>query len=335
MSNKTIQTLGAAHMSRRQLMMAGAAGLAASALPALAQSSTYPNKPIEFIVPFPPGGGTDVLGRALAEAARHHLPQNLVIVNRAGASGGVGWAELMSARPDGYKIGIVTVELTIIPHMGGVKFTSDDFTPIARLNADPATIAVRTDSPFRTIEDLLAAAKKAGADSLRVGNAGPGSLGHLGAVSLADKTGVSFSHVPYRGASPALLDLVGGHIQALSLTPPDIAAFVADGKVRPLAVMGDARIGSGWEQVPTLKERGIDLVITGWRGLAAPKNTPPEVVNVLRQAIAKCMQEPVLKQAMLKMNLKEGYLDQPEFRKVIDHDNAMYKQLINKLGLKV
>lgn len=320
-------------ISRRQLMLAGMAAAVAPAA-ALAQPG-YPTKPIELMVPFPPGGGTDVLGRALAEALRGHLPQSVIIVNKAGASGGVGWADLMAQRPDGYKIGIITVELTIIPHMGGVKFTSADFTPIARLNADPATIAVRADSPLRTVEELIAAAKKAGAEGLRVGNAGPGSLGHLAAVSLADKVGVSFSHVPYRGASPALLDLVGGHVEALSLTPPDIAAFVADGKVRPLAVMGEARIGSGWEQVPTLKERGIDLVVTGWRGLAAPKGTPPEVIKVLSDAVAKAMQEPVLKQAMLKMNLKEGYLDQPEFRKVLDHDNAMYKQLINKLGLKV
>jgi tripartite-type tricarboxylate transporter receptor subunit TctC len=219
--------------------------------------------------------------------------------------------------------------------MGGVRFTSDDVTPIARLNADPATIAVRADSPIRTIEELLAASRKAGGEGLKVGNAGPGSLGHLAAVVLSDKTGVPFTHVPYRGAGPGLLDLTGGHVDALSLTPPDMAAFVADGKVRPLAVMGLQRIGSGWEQVPTLKERGIDVLVTGWRGLAAPKGTPPEVVAVLRQAFAKAMQEPALKETMHKLNLREGYLDQPEFRAVMEQDNAMYRALINKLNLKV
>lgn len=319
-------------LSRRSLVVAAlSAGIAGSA----AAQGSYPNRPIELIVPFPPGGGTDVLARTLAEAARPHLPQSLIIINKAGASGGVGWAELVGSRPDGYKIGIITVELTIIPHMGGVKFTSDDVVPIARLNADPATIAVRADAPYRSVEELIAAARKSGPDSVRVGNAGPGSLGHLGAVIVADRTGAGFSHVPYRGAGPALLDLMGGHIQALSLTPPDIAAFVSEGKVRPLAVMGDARIGAGWEQVPTLKERGIDVIVTGWRGIAAPRGTPQEVVNVLRKAIAKAMQEPVLKEAMKKMNLKEGYLDQAAFRGVIDHDNAMYRDLINKLGLKL
>ncbi|HVR49451.1 MAG TPA: tripartite tricarboxylate transporter substrate binding protein [Pseudorhodoferax sp.] len=320
--------------TRRSVLLAGVSAATAIAAPAFAQGA-YPNKPIEFIVPFPPGGGTDALARTLAEASRKYLPQSLVIINKAGASGGVGWAELVAARPDGYKIGIITVEITIIPHMGGVRFTSDDVTPIARLNADPATIAVRADSPIRTIEDLLAASKKAGGEGLKVGNAGPGSLGHLAAVVLSDKTGVPFTHVPYRGAGPGLLDLTGGHVDALSLTPPDMAAFVADGKVRPLAVMGAQRIGSGWEQVPTAKERGIDVLVTGWRGLAAPKGTPPEVIAVLRQAVAKAMQEPALKETMHKLNLKEGYLDQPEFRTVMEQDNAMYRALINKLNLKV
>lgn len=318
--------------TRRSVLLAGISSALAS--PAFAQGA-YPNKPIELIVPFPPGGGTDALGRTLAEAARKYLPQSLVIVNKAGASGGVGWAELVSARPDGYKIGIITVEITIIPHMGGVRFTSADVAPIGRLNADPATIAVRYDSPIRSLEELLAASRKAGPEGLKVGNAGPGSLGHLAAVVMSDKTGVPFTHVPYRGAGPALLDLTGGHVEALSLTPPDMASFVADGKVRPLVVMGAQRIGSGWEQVPTAKELGIDVQVTGWRGLAAPKGTPPEVVNVLRQAVAKAMQEPALKETMHKLNLREGYLDAPDFAAVMERDNATYRALINKLNLKV
>ena len=254
--------------TRRSVLLAGVSAATAIAAPAFAQGA-YPNKPIEFIVPFPPGGGTDALARTLAEASRKYLPQSLVIINKAGASGGVGWAELVAARPDGYKIGIITVEITIIPHMGGVRFTSDDVTPIARLNADPATIAVRADSPIRTIEDLLAASKKAGGEGLKVGNAGPGSLGHLAAVVLSDKTGVPFTHVPYRGAGPGLLDLTGGHVDALSLTPPDMAAFVADGKVRPLAVMATQRIGSGWSRCP----RPRSVASTWWSraGAAWPR----------------------------------------------------------------
>ena len=231
----------------------------------------------------------------LAEVARKHLPQDLIVLNRAGASGAVGWTELANARPDGYKIGIITVELTMIPHMGLTKISSDALLPVARLNADPATIAVRADSPYRSIEELIAAARKDEA-AVRIGNAGPGSLGHLAAAALQDKAGVKFNHAPYRGANPAVLDLLGGHIEAVAVTPVEVATYVAAGKIRPLAIMAEQRIQAGWEAVPTLKERGIDLLIGGWRGLAVPRNTPDAVVQTLRKAMALTLKDPVLRE---------------------------------------
>ena len=274
-----------------------------------------------------------MLARALAEVARKHLPQDLIVLNRAGASGAVGWTELANARPDGYKIGIITVELTMIPHMGLTKISSDALLPVARLNADPATIAVRADSPYRSIEELIAAARKDEA-AVRIGNAGPGSLGHLAAAALQDKAGVKFNHAPYRGANPAVLDLLGGHIEAVAVTPVEVATYVAAGKIRPLAIMAEQRIQAGWEAVPTLKERGIDLLIGGWRGLAVPRNTPDAVVQTLRKAMTQTLKDPVLRETMAKQNMGEGYLDQPEFKAVIDRDNAVFKQLVDKLGIK-
>ena len=320
-------------MNRRHACTALAAMSAGALLPAAAQTGAYPSKPIELIVPFAAGGCTDVLAQALAEAARKHLPQDLIVLNKAGASGAVGWTELANARPDGYKLAIITVEITMIPHMGITKITADSVTPIARLNADPATLAVRADSPLRTLEDLLAAARK-NPGGVRVGNAGPGSLGHLAAAALEDKVGVQLNHAPYRGANPAVLDLLGGHIEAVAVTPVEVATYVAAGKIRPLAVMSEQRIAAGWEAVPTLKERKIDLVIGGWRGLAAPKGTPPEVVAVLRNAIAKTLQEPALRDTMARQNMGEGYLDQADFNALIARDNATFKQLVEKLGIK-
>ncbi|WP_454710098.1 tripartite tricarboxylate transporter substrate binding protein [Delftia acidovorans] len=321
--------------SRRQFIHSLAALAATPALPAMAQApaGAWPQRPIELIVPFAAGGGTDVLARALAEVARKHLPQDLIVLNRAGASGAVGWTELANARPDGYKIGIITVELTMIPHMGLTKISSDALLPVARLNADPATIAVRADSPYRSIEELIAAARKDEA-AVRIGNAGPGSLGHLAAAALQDKVGVKFNHAPYRGANPAVLDLLGGHIEAVAVTPVEVATYVAAGKIRPLAIMAEQRIQAGWEAVPTLKERGIDLLIGGWRGLAVPRNTPDAVVQTLRKAMALTLKDPVLRETMAKQNMGEGYLDQPEFKAVIDRDNAVFKQLVDKLGIK-
>ncbi len=321
--------------SRRQFIHSLTALAATPVLPAIAQApaGAWPQRPIELIVPFAAGGGTDVLARALAEVARKHLPQDLIVLNRAGASGAVGWTELANARPDGYKIGIITVELTMIPHMGLTKISSDAVLPVARLNADPATIAVRADSPYRSIEELIAVARKDEA-AVRIGNAGPGSLGHLAAAALQDKVGVKFNHAPYRGANPAVLDLLGGHIEAVAVTPVEVATYVAAGKIRPLAIMAEQRIQAGWEAVPTLKERGIDLLIGGWRGLAVPRNTPDAVVQTLRKAMALTLKDPVLRETMAKQNMGEGYLDQPEFKAVIDRDNAVFKQLVDKLGIK-
>ncbi len=321
--------------SRRQFIHSLTALAATPVLPAIAQApaGAWPQRPIELIVPFAAGGGTDVLARALAEVARKHLPQDLIVLNRAGASGAVGWTELANARPDGYKIGIITVELTMIPHMGLTKISSDAVLPVARLNADPATIAVRADSPYRSIEELIAAARKDEA-AVRIGNAGPGSLGHLAAAALQDKAGVKFNHAPYRGANPAVLDLLGGHIEAVAVTPVEVATYVAAGKIRPLAIMAEQRIQAGWEAVPTLKERGIDLLIGGWRGLVVPRNTPDAVVQTLRKAMALTLKDPVLRETMAKQNMGEGYLDQPEFKAVIDRDNAVFKQLVDKLGIK-
>lgn len=320
-------------LHRRAVCQAFAALAAGLALPASAQSGAYPIRPIELIVPFAAGGGTDVLARALAESARKHLSQSLIVVNKAGASGGVGWAELVNARPDGYKLAIITVELTMIPHMGLTKITADDLVPIVRLNADPATLAVRADAPYQTVEEFLAAARR-NPGSLRVGNAGPGSLGHLAAAALEDKTRAQLNHVPYRGANPAVLDLLGGHIDAVAVTPVEVATYVAAGKIRPLAVMADQRIGAGWESVPTLKERKIDLSMGGWRGLAAPRHTPPEVLAVLRNAMARTLQEPALRETLAKQNMGEGYLDEAAFKALIARDNATFKQLITRLDIK-
>jgi tripartite-type tricarboxylate transporter receptor subunit TctC len=321
------------NITTRRQALARVAALGALPVFGSAAAQAYPNKPIELIVPFAAGGGTDVLARALAEAARPHLGQSLIVVNRAGASGGVGWAELINARPDGYKLAIITVEITMIPHMGVVKFSADDVLPIARLNADPATIAVRTEAPYKTVEEFLAAARKAPGD-LRVGNAGPGSLGHLAAAALEDKAGVQLNHVPFRGANPAVLDLLGGHIDAVAVTPVEVATYVQAGKIRPLAVMADKRIAAGWEQVPTLKERGIDLLVGGWRGLAAPKGTPPEALAVLREAMARTLREPALRETMAKQNMGEGYLDEANFKSLIARDNATFRELIQRLGIK-
>jgi tripartite-type tricarboxylate transporter receptor subunit TctC len=297
--------------------------------PALAQS-TFPNKPVELIVPYPAGGGTDVLARAFALASVKHLPQSLIVINKPGASGAIGWADVINGKPDGYKVAVLATDLMTQPNMGLTKITYEDFIPIARLNYDPAAITVRADAPWNTVEEFLAAAKKG---DFRVGNGGNGSTWHLAAAAVEDKAGVKFNHIPFAGAAPAALSLLGGHIEAITVSAAEVYTYVSTGKLKTLGVMSDQRI-KGFEKVPTLKERGLDISIGTWRGLAVAKATPPEVVATLRAATAKIVQEQSLRDALDKQNMGYAYAEGDTFGAVMAKDHAFYKTLINKLGLK-
>ena len=303
-------------------------GLAA---PAAAQNK-FPSRSIELLVPYQPGGGTDGLARAFADASRKHIDQSIVIINRPGAGGAIGWTEVINAKPDGYKLAVLTVELLTLPHLGLAKFNYDDFQPIAQLNADPAAITVRTEAPWNTVEEFLAAARK-DPGTVRVGNSGNGSIWHLAAAALEDKTGARFNHIPYQGAAPAVLSLMGGHIEAVAVSPAEVTTFVQAGKLKVLMVMADKRV-KGFEKVPTARERGIDLSIGTWRGLGAPKNTPPEVMARLREITAKTAAEPLMHEVMDKQNLGYVYTDGAVFKDTLAKDNTYFKNLITKLNLK-
>jgi len=317
-------------LTRRTVMTAAAASLLPGAL--MAQGSDYPNRSIEIVVPASAGGGTDMLSRAFAEAVKKHLPQVMTVNNKPGASGAIGMGEMISAKPDGYKLCMVIVEITILPHLGLTKFTWEDLQPIARLNFDPAAISVRADAPWNTIEEFLAASQKS-PGSMKMGNSGNGSIWHLAHAALEDKVGVKFNPIPYQGAAPAVVALLGGHIDAVAVSPGEVSAHVAGGKLKTLAIMSDQRI-KGFEKVPTLKERNIDLSMGAWRGLAAPKGTPPEIIAILKAATKKAAEEPSLKESLEKMNLGFAYADADAFRVVMQKDSDMFKQLITKLGLK-
>ena len=324
--NPTRRLAALAAVSAAMVLAVGLSGNAA------AQSRDFPNRPVELVVPFQPGGGTDALARAFADASRKHMPQSVIIVNKPGASGAIGWQDVINAKPDGYKLAVLTVEVTTLPHMGLAKFTYDDFTPIARLNADQAAITVRADAPWNTIEEFLAAARK-DSGNIGVGNAGNGSIWHLAAAALEDKTHVKFNHIPYQGAGPAVLALLGGHVDSVAVSPAEVTTYVQAGKLKTLAVMADQRV-KGFEKVPTLKERNIDLSIGTWRGIAAPKNTPPEVVAYLKSVSLKAANEPAFREVLEKQNLGFAYADEAAFKVNMAKDSAYFKTLMAKLNIK-
>ena len=310
--------------------LVGGAALAAP-LPA-ARAQTFTGRAIELVVPFAAGGGTDAMARAMSDASRTHLSQPIVVLNKPGAAGGIGLTEVANSSPDGYKLALVTADMVIIPHLGLTKTTYQKFTPIIQLNADPSAITVSADSPYNTIEEFLAAAR-AKPESTQVGNAGIGSIWHLAAAALEDKTGAKFNHIPFNGGNPAVLALLGGHIDAVAVSPAEVMQYVKAGKLKPLAVMADARV-PGFENVPTLKERGIDLSIGTWRGIAAPKGTPQPVLDTLGVAFRKAAAEGSLKRFMAEQNLGYVVADQQTFTTLMERDNATFKGLIEKFGMR-
>jgi tripartite-type tricarboxylate transporter receptor subunit TctC len=241
-------------------------------------------------------------------------------------------SDVLNGRPDGYKVCVVIAELVILPHLGLAKFTYADFQPVARLNADPAAITVKADAPWNTVEEFMAAAK-AKPGEMRMGNSGNGSIWHLAAAGLEDKTGVKFNHVPFQGAAPGVLALLGGHIDAVAVSPAEVSTHVQAGKLKMLAVMADQRL-KAFDKVPTLKERKIDLSIGTWRGLAVHKGTPAPIVDMLRTATRKSAEDPALREAMEKANLGFAYLDANEFGQAMHNDNEYFKSLVQKLGIK-
>lgn len=320
------------HINRRHAL-ASACALAMAGLAGTAHASDYPSKPIELIVPVAAGGGTDLVGRAFAEAAKKYMPQQpMIVMNKPGASGAIGTAELINAKPDGYKIGIIICEITIIPNLGITKYTAADLRPIARLNADPSAVTVRADAPWQTIDEFLADARKR-KDPMPIGNAGMGSIWHMAAAAFAEKTGVKVNHVPFLGAAPAVVALLGGHVDAITVSPGEVAQHVAAGKLRTLAVMADQRVGGMFEKVPTLKERGIDLTVGVWRGLAVPKTTPPEIVAQLSDVARKAAEDVGFRDTLTKASLGWAYADAAAFQAVIDKDRAFYAALVPKLEM--
>jgi len=299
---------------------------------ATATAAEWPERPIEIIVPYQAGGGADVMARAFASAAGNHLPQSLVVVNKPGAAGAIGWNEVIRAKPDGYKVALTAVEITFLKDLGLASFTHRDLIPIAKLNADPAVVVVRKDAPYQNIEQFLAAARQS-SGTISVGNAGHGSMWHMSAAALAQKGGVTFNDVPFTGGTPALLALLGGHIDAVIASAPEVIPYVQGDKLRALGVMSAQRV-KGLDNVATLREQGIDLQLGTWRGLAVPRGTPDDVVQTLRRATAEIMREPALLETMDKQYFSTNtYEDAATFAASMDRENAMMRDIASKIQL--
>jgi tripartite-type tricarboxylate transporter receptor subunit TctC len=294
----------------------------------------FPKKPITLIVPYAAGGGTDATARALAKAAEKQLGQSVAVVNKTGGGGAVGFTEGSQAKPDGYTVTMVTVELTTLHHLGLTPITYKEFKPIAQINFDPAAITVKADAPWKTAKEFLEYVK-AHPGEVKMGNSGPGSIWHLAAASLEKAAGgLKFNHVPFDGAGPAVTALMGGHIDAVPVSPAEVKAQVEAGKVRTLAIM-DSIPTDALPGIKTLEEEtGVKPDYLGpWRGVVVPKDTPDNVVKILSDAFMKGAEDTEFKDYMKKNGLGMAVKDGAGFAKLMADSDKSFGELVPALGL--
>lgn len=304
------------------------------ASPAQAQD-TYPSRPLSLIVPFPPGGVADTVGRPVAEAMARLLGQPVVVENKAGAGGGVGMAQVARARPDGYTLLLALSSVTIIPEADKVlerapMYQLNQLVPIARFTADPTVLVVRADSPWTTFAQFLADAK-ARPGAITFGSSGNYGTMHVPIEMLKQASGTFMVHVPYTGAGPAVVGLLGGQVDALATGPSTIVQHVRSGRLRALAHWGEGRLAA-LPEVPSLKELGYPVVFSQWAGLFAPAGTPEPVIARLRETARRAADDERVVRTIATAGSPMQHLDAPEFARFVQADAAVMAGVVRRIG---
>ena len=314
-------------IGRRGLLAAGAATLALPC-PALAQAQWPAGRSIEVIVGFAPGGGTDVMVRALGLFLAAEIPgANIVVLNRPGAGGETAYVALQSAKPDGYTIGAInTPGYLSVPLERKVRYDRTKIRPIARLVDDPTAFVVRQGSPYRSLQDLVEAARRK-PGTISVGSSGVGTDDHLGLTLLQAASGTEFIHAPFAGAGLVKNAVLAGHIDVAGLNLGEIGSLGQESPpLRPLAAMGETR----WvlmPNVPTFREEGFDMVMTSERGFAAPRGIPEEVATRLEEAVARVMAKPEWLERARQLELPLAYLPGATWEAQMPAQEARYRRI--------
>lgn len=316
----------------KKILLAAALSTLAIGVGSAQAASDFPNKPVTIVVPYNPGGASDVTSRVIAQGMEKKLGVPVVVTNKAGGSGGVGLEYVRSSKKDGYTIAYMPVESTMIKALGFTDIQPSDFTYLGRVMTLPAAITVKSDSPWKTIEELLDYASK-NPGKISVGNSGTGSIWHVASASLADKAKVKFNNVPFDGAAPAIAALLGGHIKAVAVSASEVLPSSKAGTLRVLALMSNER-SPMLPDVPTLKERNIDVDVMGWGGFGVPAGTPPEVVAVLESAIKSSFETKAFKDFTTERSMEYSYLDSKATNAYAQSQYEYFSKLIPSLGIK-
>jgi tripartite-type tricarboxylate transporter receptor subunit TctC len=287
-------------------------------------AADYPTKNIRLVVPFGAGGGTDAVGRTLANSAKDILGQNIAVMNRTGGAGAVGMSFGAQQRADGYTLTVVTREIASLPQMGLMQHDASDFKLIRLVNLDPAVVLVPADSPFNTINDLIAEAKKGEGKVKFASTAAP----NFYLMALEKDQNIKLNAIPYNGSSEAIPAVLGKHTDVTMVTPGEAIAQLRSGQLKALGVMSEERI-SYIPDVPTLKEQGVDVTTGTWRGIGAPKDTPDEIIEILGKAFDEAMATEEFKEFMAKGAMTIHPMNAAEFTSFVEQDAKALGALIN------
>ena len=296
----------------------------------------YPSRPVQIIVPFPPGGVADLVARPFATVLEKQVKQPVVVVNKTGAGGAVGMQSAAVARPDGYSLMVALSSISVMPEVDALfgrpaTYKLKDFAPIALLTADPTIFVVRKEAPWKTIADFIADAKKR-PNEIKYASSGVYGTMHVAMEMFAHSAGIKLRHIPTAGGGPALTSLLGGHVDCIAGGPNVSLPHIKAGTLRVLAGWGDKRL-TALPDAPTFMELGYkDVEFYIWSGFFAPAATPPAAIKVLREGTRVAVASPEFKSAMEKMDTPIQYLDAPEFQKFWDKDADRLIKAIRNIG---
>jgi tripartite-type tricarboxylate transporter receptor subunit TctC len=302
---------------------------------ALSQTAPYPSKSITMIVPFPPGGLADIVARPVAEAMSRELGQAVIIENKGGAGGGIGMGLAARSKPDGYTVLLALSSLTVIPEADALlgrspMFLLNELRPIARYTADPTVLAVRADAPWKTVKEFVEDARKR-PGAINYGSSGNYGTMHVPMEILAQTAGIKMTHIPFTGAGPAVVAMLGGQIDALSTGPATVLQHVKAGKIRVLGHWGNGALAS-MSDVSSLKDLGFNAEYAQWSGLFIPSGTPEPIAQRLRAAAKAAALDTKARDIIQNTGSPVQYLDSPDFEKYVQADAKRMTDVVKKIG---
>lgn len=323
-------------LKTRALIGAALAACVLATTSSTGSAQTYPDRPIKLIAPFPAGGLADVLARTVSDELTKSLGQTVIVENRAGAGGNIGADAVAKSTPDGYTLlmtsaGILTANQFLYAKMPFDAETA--FAPVSNVAEMPMLLVVNPKVEAKTVQEFLALAR-AQPDKLNFGSPGIGTTGHLGLAVLMHVGNIKLSHVPYRGAAPAITDLLGGQIQGVVDNPPTVLSHISEGKLRPLVIAGKQRLAQ-LPDVPTAAEAGLpNFEASSWFGVVVPAGTPPAIVARLHQEIAKALRLPAVQERFAKSGAQLLGNSPDEFAKQIRDDRAKWGEIIKAANIR-